>query len=538
MLYHLTRIKTAIAAMSMLVALTFSVSHTIGQDANPAALKKFVTSDVIGIAYVDLDNMDLGEATELLEKLGFGGTASFRRMQERLPEANKQIAALKDAGFSRGYALLRTSDFQAMGTSFVFPLAEGSDSQKAIKTLQNVVVAMSGEDNDAPSYSAEFRDGAVIAAGPDQFDRLKNDAANDTVDRSDIWKSIDGGSLGVVLFGDDDSRKVVKELMPPLPGPFAKLDGELIADGTKWIGFSAKVNASPELKIEIEASDDDSAKVYEAVINDGLKMAKFAPQVREVIPKSEVKFVFEAIKPKRNGTRVTMSASELTKDLDRLAKVLAPQVKAARAAAIKTQTKNMLRQLILGMLNYESAHRHFPTQYNVDADGKPLLSWRVHILPFLNQMELYEQFNLEEPWDSEQNLKLVSKMPMTYWDPRGEAFELNKEGKTIFQVPAGEGLVFNAANKTGFGDLTDGSSNTISIVAMPPEQAVPWTKPVDWNVDLENPLEKLKAKGKKEVVLSLCDGSTHEFPLKAPDTWRRFIGPKDGEIVRFSEFSD
>ncbi len=70
---------------------------------------------------------------------------------------------------------------------------------------------------------------------------------------------------------------------------------------------------------------------------------------------------------------------------------------------------NQLRQLAIAALNYESSYQKFPAQANYSDDGKPLLSWRVHLLPFMEQDSLYRQFKLDEPWDSPHNIKLLDR---------------------------------------------------------------------------------------------------------------------------------
>ena len=77
---------------------------------------------------------------------------------------------------------------------------------------------------------------------------------------------------------------------------------------------------------------------------------------------------------------------------------------------------NNLKQLALGIHNFHSAYRKLPAA-RTDENGQPLLSWRVAILPFIEQQALYEQFHLDEPWDSEHNLKLIDQMPATFTDP-------------------------------------------------------------------------------------------------------------------------
>jgi len=63
------------------------------------------------------------------------------------------------------------------------------------------------------------------------------------------------------------------------------------------------------------------------------------------------------------------------------------------------QSMNNLRHIALGMWNYYDACKHFPSPASHDRGGKPLLSWRVQLLPYLEENGLYRQFHLDEPWD-------------------------------------------------------------------------------------------------------------------------------------------
>src|SRR5690606_26181785 len=119
-------------------------------------------------------------------------------------------------------------------------------------------------------------------------------------------------------------------------------------------------------------------------------------------------------------------------------------------------------------------------------DGKPLLSWRVHLLPFLEEQELYEQFHLDEPWDSTHNKQLISKMPSVFLCPSSGLKPQN--GKTTYLAPVGEGLLFDGTDEgTRFRTITDGTSNTVAILDMGDDRAVVWTQPADWEYD-QDPL--------------------------------------------------
>ena len=83
------------------------------------------------------------------------------------------------------------------------------------------------------------------------------------------------------------------------------------------------------------------------------------------------------------------------------------------------QCQNNLRNIGLAMVNYSSSHNVFPLAGTVSPDGKPLLSWRVLMLPYLDQQPLYEEFKLDEPWDSPNNKPLLARMPGVFKCPDG-----------------------------------------------------------------------------------------------------------------------
>ena len=101
-------------------------------------------------------------------------------------------------------------------------------------------------------------------------------------------------------------------------------------------------------------------------------------------------------------------------------------VQKVREAASRAQSQNNLKQFALAMHNYHSTYNHLPPAASFDKNGKPMLSWRVMILPFIEQDALYKQFRLEEPWDSEHNKKLLAKMPEVFASPDEKSHDLTK----------------------------------------------------------------------------------------------------------------
>ncbi len=194
-----------------------------------------------------------------------------------------------------------------------------------------------------------------------------------------------------------------------------------------------------------------------------------------------------------------------------LVALLLPAVQSAREAARRAQSMNNMKQIGLAMHNYHDVYRGFPPSANVDKDGKPLLSWRVHILPYLEQQALYQEFHLDEPWDSEHNRKLIDRMPVTYRSPNSMA----GMGKTVYLGNAGNDGIFvpQATNKgkqvvgLSFARISDGTSNTIMVIEASDDAAVTWTKPDDFSFKPDQPLKGLTNMRPGGFLAGFCDGS-------------------------------
>jgi hypothetical protein len=143
--------------------------------------------------------------------------------------------------------------------------------------------------------------------------------------------------------------------------------------------------------------------------------------------------------------------------------LLLPAVQAAREAARRAQCSNNLKQIGLAMHNYASTEDHFPAAAITDKQGKPLLSWRVAILPYIEQQELYNQFHLDEPWDSPHNSALLPRRPATYACP--SFAELSKDPTlTTYQALVGPGTAFENPNGPTVVDIPDGLASTLFVV--------------------------------------------------------------------------
>ena len=148
------------------------------------------------------------------------------------------------------------------------------------------------------------------------------------------------------------------------------------------------------------------------------------------------------LKPVRQGDMLVVTVNTDFATTGVLVALLLPAVQAAREAARRSASTNNLKQIALAMHNHHDVFRRLPASANYDGET-PLLSWRVHILPFVGHQQLYSQFHLDEPWDSEHNRSLIENMPAVYENPSLS----NGDFKTNYLVLTGEKTMF--AGKTG-----------------------------------------------------------------------------------------
>jgi len=169
--------------------------------------------------------------------------------------------------------------------------------------------------------------------------------------------------------------------------------------------------------------------------------------------------------------------------------VIPAYAKRQRELARMIERTNRAKNIGIAIHNYHSTFNEFP--FPNGRSGAPKaeqgkLSWRVHLLPYLDQYPLYEEFKLDEAWDSDHNKKLLEKMPDVF-----KLSDQTKPGHTQFVLPGGEGFMGSKKGSVRFRDITDGSSNTIMVLSVVPDKAVPWTKPGAFELDVDKASEIL-----------------------------------------------
>ncbi len=183
------------------------------------------------------------------------------------------------------------------------------------------------------------------------------------------------------------------------------------------------------------------------------------------------------------------------------------------------------------MYNYNSAHGALPPAAAHGADGKPLLSWRVLILPYLEQEGLYRQFHLDEPWDSPHNKPLADQTPNVFRCPS----EVMPAGLTTYVVVVDPRSIFTGTPQgVSLSDVTDGTANTFMVVEA--ASAVSWSKPEDLSLASSAPALGMGSKHPGGFNASMADGSVQFIrnstanPI-SPQVLKARVTRKGGERV-------
>ena len=175
----------------------------------------------------------------------------------------------------------------------------------------------------------------------------------------------------------------------------------------------------------------------------------------------------------------------------------------------RARASAQMHRVLRAILAYEEKNGTFPAFASRDKAGKPLLSWRVNLLPYLGEQELYKQFKLDEPWDSPHNKKLIPKMPAVY---RPAISKERVPTHTTFLAPLGAATMFPPAGGLRVADIRNGTSTTIMLVDVRTSKAVIWTEPADLKYDAKDSFRDLAQRHGGEIMVGMVDGTVHFLP--------------------------
>lgn len=330
-----------------------------------------------------------------------------------------------------------------------------------------------------------------------------------------------------------DNRRVLEEVMPTLPKEIGGGLSTIITHGIQWAAIGVDVSPKITIQLVIQSQDAAAAKALRGFVGkffDALGQQKMGPEstVGQILKNFDK--IKELLTPVLKEDRLTLTLNENNGGMSNLTLALVPLIQKVHEAANKRTCANNLKQILLAHHGYHDANGHFLPSGVYTKDGKPGLSWRVHLLPFLEQGTLYKEFHLDEPWDSAHNKKLINRIPAVYRCPDSKLVD---PGKTTYVGVVGESTVFTGGPKgIHIRDITDGTSNTIFIVDANDEHAVIWTKPDELKLD-DNLLPALVGHHVRGFFAAFADGSVHFISEKIdPKKLRALLTRNGGELVK------
>ena len=274
-----------------------------------------------------------------------------------------------------------------------------------------------------------------------------------------------------------------------------------------------------EVKISAQSDEQGAVKVKEtldALLVLGRNMVDQNRQMIGQLPRGEqeaiggmltmAQEVLKTLKVEEDRSQVIVEAKLPEAAANLVVQSMIPAVLSARTAARRSQAMNQLKQIGIAMHNYHDVHKSFPAPVMIGPDGETTHSWRVAILPYLDQKTLYDQYKFDEPWDSEHNKKLLAKIPDIFRHP------LDKDDSTntsFFALVGKNTLMGEGKLGMKLHDVTDGTSNTLMIVEA--QRDIPWTKPEDisYPQDRSKALPTLGEWFKGGFLAVLGDGSVN-----------------------------
>src|SRR5271157_1002785 len=494
----------------------FGLATARADDARSQAIAPFLDNDVFAVGRLDLAKVDV-------DRLAHRLVADQERAGEMSQTIAPWFAALRKAGAKEIYLLGILPEVLSPSTSpfpIIVPLGEGADA----RAIGQLLCGGGSVKGPVTLPTCAMVHNAVFAGTNEALERVRQLKPVEHPELAAALAILGDTGAELVLTPSADTRRVVEEMLPILP---KELGGGPITGFTRgllWTAAGLSPDPEPRFQIVVQAKDAESAQALNALGKSILQYLRQSPQVPRYAP--DFAKLADDLKAEVNQDRITVAI-----DAQKASTWAAALTLPLRANAARSQCTNNLKQIGLAMHNYHDRHKTFPPAYTVDKAGKPLLSWRVLILPYLEQEALYKEFHLDEPWDSEHNRTLIDRMPPTYRCPNGSSKRADL-GKTTYLTPRGKATIFPGSEGIKMQKITDGTSNTIFVVDAGNERAVTWTKPDDWDVDPRLDLKGIFGHHPGGTPFSFADGSVRFIKETVdPKTLEMLITRDGGEVI-------
>jgi hypothetical protein len=463
------------------------------------------------VAHLDLTRLDPDKVAARAAALAGIDGKELAPLAARVRE--KVVDPLTKAGARELFIVFSLADL-FVGPITIVPLAEGADEKAIAKAVGYP---------DQPV--AQRHGGALVVAQKKTWERLAGQEPVKYPELIDAFTAAGDGAAQVVVLLPPDTRRILEEMLPNLPPDLGGGPMKTYSRGLLWASLGLDAADGLAMRWTLASPNEESARALHDSLGRLLRALARLPSIRSAVADPDE--VVPRLTPQVRGDRLVLTLKD-----KELGEVLRPLLaRLPRAVSRQTSTNN-LRQILVAMHLYLDSHGHFPTAASYDKQGRPLLSWRVHLLPYLGEDTLYKQFHLDEPWDSPHNKKFITKMPRVFdstGDPRKAA-----AGLTTYLAPRGAATMFPGRQGLRIADVTDGTARTIFLVDADDSRAVPWTQPQDLDFDPTDPARGLSLRLGDGHLVGFVDASAHVLP-KSMDksTLKALFTRNGGEVVNY-----
>jgi prepilin-type processing-associated H-X9-DG protein len=474
----------------------------------------FVGDEVSVVSHIDLTRLDVTAFSHQV----VGGLADDEDVHGITAIIGDSCRALSAAGARDIYVLIDLADMPGYPV-VVIPVVAGTDG-RALSAAFVTSAAKVG----LKWPAIEIIRGAVVAGSTTAVARSRQEQPHPRPELAAALAASGDGSIQVAIIPSTIQRRAIEETMTDLPAELGGGPITALTQNLRWASLTLATAPKATIRAVIQAKDASVVVPIEKVVQNALNLAVNGVQSAKSL--KPLVAAIKQIKPRVEGDHIVLEA-----DLEKTAALVSIPILRAREASRRVQCINNLKQIALAMHNYHSTNNSFPSAFSATKDGKPLLSWRVHILPYLEQSALFKEFHLDEAWDSPHNKSLIARMPMTYACPSANR-KLAAEGKTCYLTPRGSATIFPGSQPIKLQDITDGTSNTILTVDANNNAAVIWTKPDDWEIEPELETDKLFGHHLGGVQVSFADGSVRFLAEHIKlHVLKALITRKGGEVI-------
>ncbi|XZE55364.1 DUF1559 domain-containing protein [Planctomycetaceae bacterium SH139] len=500
-IYHSARWSALILVIGLAapVARAQDTTPTDGSEAKSVTdLMRYTEETTLGVAHLDINAIHVTAIYEYVKQMVGEDLPNEAELRQGAMMVDGFLSSLRQAGTNELLVTMSTADLVHATPAVIAPTDNPT-------MLQNILAMTWMPLQQRFPATMRTNDGIAIFGAEHTVARLGDSIAStrfaDLLAEPTLQHQL---MISLPVESREDLQLLWPEQMPE-ESPVQFSPRQMVKD-LSWVRIAWSLPPTPEFNATLQAMDVEAAARVSAVIKDALQLGGDAT----------------------NGILVSADEAVVTvvAPADVIVRAMGNALGIMRGAARRTQRMNNLKQVVLAMHNYYAANNELPGPIMAN-NGEALHSFRVRILPYMNQVALYQSIDLDRSWNAEANRIATQTAVPTYGETRdGELIT------TMIRIPVIKGSLWSdPETPKKFLSITDGTSNTIAFVEVPSSAATPWMKPGFWELDEENLIDSFFG-DRPGAIVALFDGSVRYISRDIdPKVLRALLTHAGGEVI-------